>query len=141
LFGTDPLLALGWENAYYRAATGRVACPSHVLWYVSQPTKQVRACSTIEEVVVGAPREVFRRFRRLGVYEWRDVLSVAKGDTAKPVMGLRFSQTELFDEPIGWGRLQEVLAAEEGKRSQIQTMTSISPRCFLRLYAIGRGAG
>jgi hypothetical protein len=138
LFGTDPELALSWENAYYRASTPGVMAPARVLWYVSQPRMQIRACSWVEEVVVDTPKEVFRRFRRLGVYRWRDVLGVAGGCAGKPIMALRFGRTELLDSPIGWPELQEVLEAAEGKRSQIQTVTRISMACFLRLYGLGK---
>lgn len=93
----------------------------------------------VEDVLIDVPKEVFRRFRQLGVYQWPDVLAVAKGDAGKPVMAFRFGHTELFDEPVPWDTLQEVLKAEEGKHSQIVTVTSISPRCFFRLYELGRG--
>ena len=30
----------------------------------------IKACSQLEEVVIGKPKELFRRFQRLGIYEW-----------------------------------------------------------------------
>jgi len=145
LFGTDPALALSWENAYYGAPKRRMQYPSRVLWYVSEDThdpgsKHVRGCSVVQEVLVGSAKEAFRRFRRLGVYEWRDVSEIARGDPEKRVMAFRFSHTELLRHPIHWDVLQEVLQSVEGKRQPIVTVTPISSRCFFTLYGLGTGA-
>jgi len=53
-------------------------------------------------VIVGKPKELYRRFRRLGVYAWKHVLETAEGDVNKEIMALRFSQTESFfrDVPL-----------------------------------------
>jgi hypothetical protein len=61
--------------------------------------------------VVGPPKELFRRFGRLGIYAWDDVYDVAKRDVANPVMAFRFSNTETFNRPVPWEQMRTVLLA------------------------------
>lgn len=145
LFGASPHLVLNAENVYYRAARPKViTAPSRVLWYVSEDdrtpgTKAVRACSRIDEVVVGRPKELFSRFRRLGIYEWSDVFNTANEDLSTEIMAFRFSGTELFSRPIPWHRLQETLVASTGKTSPVMSPVEISEACFQDLYRAGVG--
>jgi GNAT superfamily N-acetyltransferase len=142
LFGADPHLAMNSQNAYYRAAQPEVlTTPARILWYVShdpafQGTKAVRGCSYVDEIVVAPPKDAFRRFRRLGVYSWNDVLGVAGHELDKNIMAFRFSKTESFSQPITWTTLQSILATHGG-RSQVQSPVKISEGCFLDLYQRG----
>lgn len=142
LFGADPSLILNSENVYYRAARpGVIEAPGRVLWYVSSDVKYpgamaIRACSLVEEVVVGPPKELFRRFRRLGVYEWNDVFQAAKGDVSTEIMAFRFSRTELFPAAIPWEKMRSVLESH-GNQSTLQSPVAISEACFLELYSMG----
>jgi hypothetical protein len=146
LFGANPSLVLNSENVYYRAARPEViSAPARVLWYVSQDSAYpqsmaVRACSYIDEVIIGRPKDLFRRFKRLGVYEWRDVYAVAKQDVTKEIMAFLFSKTELFARPLAWSVMQEVLRAHAGKGSQLQSPIAISEPCFLDMYRRGARA-
>lgn len=145
LFGSDPQLALSIENVYYRASRPQVlSAPARILWYVSharncEESMHIRACSYVREVVTAPPKEIFQRYRRLGVYRWNDIKSIVSGDLRKHVMGFSFSHTELFSQPIHWATLQEILKEKEGKQSQIQTPIKISEECFIELYKIGKG--
>ncbi len=108
LFEAPLKLGLRTECVYYRSArptNRRLRGPARVLWYVSGGQgivgeKSVRAYSQIEEVFVGPPKEVFRRFRRFGAYEWEDVFEIAGRDLAGAVMAIRFRDTELFKNPV-----------------------------------------
>ena len=146
LFGADPALALAAENVYYRAAQPAViTAPARVLWYVSddrvyQGSMAVRACSHVNEMLIGPPKDLFRRFRRLGVYQWSDIFALAKGDVTHDVMAFRFSGTELLRRPIPWAAMQDVLKEHTGKTSQLQSPIAISEECFLSLYKRGMDA-
>jgi GNAT superfamily N-acetyltransferase len=144
LFGADPSLALNCENVYYRAASPAVLSgPSRVLWYVSDDRKNyptsmaVRACSQIDEVVIGPAKDLFRRFRRLGIYKWSDIDAIGNGDQTKEVMAFRFSKTELFRRPLGWTELQTVLKRASGKRSPLVSPIEISESTFVEIYRHG----
>jgi GNAT superfamily N-acetyltransferase/predicted nucleic acid-binding protein len=146
LFGGEPSLMLSVENVYYRARRPEVlSAPARVLWYVTkgrgryQDTMAIRACSYIDEVVVDKPRALFSRFRRLGVYQWEDVFEVAKQDTDQEIMAFRFSNTEVFDHPIPWNKLQEIWRTETEKGLNLQSPAIISAQRFFDLYKKGIG--
>ena len=109
LFGADVDLALNPESVYYRSACPRILeYPGRILWYVSKKgkfsgTMSIRACSRIAEVCIGKPKPLFKRFQRLGVYEWADVIGAAHQDFERDIMAVRFHDTELLP-PVGIGR-------------------------------------
>ncbi len=140
LWGADIDLALNPESAYYRSARSQIVkAPGRILWYVSdkgnlEGRKAIRACSRIAEVVVDKPKPLFRRFKRLGVYEWSDVFETAKHSLDNDIMAIRFHDTELT-HPVPWDTFQEVL-----KRNRINTNlespTSITSQAFEEIYAL-----
>jgi GNAT superfamily N-acetyltransferase/predicted nucleic acid-binding protein len=139
LFGADVDLALNPESAYYRAAKPSVlTCPSRVLWYVSSSqtytgSMAVRACSRIVELAKDTPKRLFQKFRRLGVYEWQDVLGTASGDMNTEIMAFRFDDTELL-RPLPWDKLQEILKSH-GVSTQLQSPAKISADAFCEIYS------
>lgn len=143
LFGADPSLMFNMENVYYRASQPKLEAPARILWYISQRrgdfqgTMSIRACSYLDEVIVGKPKELFSRFKRLGIYSWEDVYRVAKWDTSRDIMAFRFSNTELFDNPIHRDELQEIWTKEKARNFNIQGPIRISNDVFLRLYKSG----
>ncbi len=146
LFGAKPEIAMNCENVYYRARRPSVlSAPGRILWYVSsnskyQGSQHVRACSCLDEVIVGKPKNLFRQFRRLGIYEWKDVLNVAKGNADNEIMAVRFSDTELFSRPISWNDFQQTLFRLESHKSQIQSPIRISTETFVQIYKLGTQA-
>ena len=85
------------------------------------------------ELVVDAPEALYSRFKRLGVYEKRDVLAIAKGDPAKEVMAFRFDDTELL-RPLALKKLQPILKAH-GIKTTFQSPVRIPAAVFGELYA------
>ncbi|WP_172991952.1 GNAT family N-acetyltransferase [Lacipirellula parvula] len=140
LFGADVDLALNPESAYYRAARpGIITCPSRVLWYVSSSqtytgSMSIRACSRVVELAKGTPKHLFQRFRRLGVYDWQDVLKTASGDLNKEIMAFRFDDSEPVG-PIPLSKFQPVLRAH-GVRTQLQSPVKIRGEAFAEIYAL-----
>lgn len=140
LFGTDADLALNSESAYYRSAKSPVlTCPGRVLWYVSEyekykGTKTIRACSRIIELAIGKPKELYSRFKRLGVYEWLHVLDTADGDLDKNIMAIRFDDTELLP-PVSLEVIQRILARNEIGDNNMRCPFFIPPKVFGEIYA------
>lgn len=86
LFGAKPDLIMNWENVYYRSnqAGGGLKEPCRILWYVTKDsrfpdTSCIRAVSYLSDVMIMPATKAFSRFDRLGVYQWQDVLGLAKG--------------------------------------------------------------
>jgi hypothetical protein len=105
LFGLRDDLHLGLEGVYYRSAkNNNLVAPGRVLWYVSQGdgigSMTIKACSHLEEVAVGKPKALFRKFQRLGVYQWRDIYLLAGNDLMNDVVAFRFRMTERFKEGV-----------------------------------------
>ena len=101
-----------------------------------QGAKQIRASSRLDEVMIGKPKDIFRRFRRLGIYKWEDIFEIAKRDVNADVMALRFSETELFSSPIPWQELQGTLRANN-ITTQLQSPVTIQHELFEQLYLRG----
>lgn len=143
LLPSDPSLILRSENVYYTGVVGStIESPARLLWYVSHErgilgSKGIRAASTLEEVAIGPAKDVFRRFRRLGVYEWRDVAAIARrnGD----VTALRFGRTVVFPYSISWDGLRDTLRVIENRSSMFQRATRIKTLTFDSLYRQGIG--
>lgn len=144
LFGGEPSLIFNVENVYYRSNRPKVlAAPARILWYVSrgrgkfQGTMAIRASSYLDEVVIGAPKPLFSQFRRLGVYRWEDVFNIAKDRTNQEIMAFRFSNTEVFSNPISRNELQEIWKEETGGMFHLQTPIAIPKDRFFRIYKLG----
>jgi GNAT superfamily N-acetyltransferase len=145
LFGADDKLALNRESVYYRSVLnpGGLRSPGRILWYVSYQRRYpgagtLRACSRLDEVIVDKPKNLYRRFKRLGVYTWDNVYELARRNLNNSVMALRFSDTELFSSPTAYKELLEVLR-RGGIRTQLQSPVAVSPEIFANLYTKGTG--
>lgn len=145
LFGAQPHTMLNSENVYYRARRpGNLVAPARILWYVTSDSKypgskHVRACSRLDEVVVAKPEKLHDRFNRLGVYKRKQVFQIRSSSRDPKIMALRFSDTELFDSPVSWAKLQKILQRDKGCRSPLRSPVPISPSCFLHIYQRGIG--
>lgn len=138
LFGTRDELLLGIEGVYYCSAKHRhLTAPARILWYVSKGNEgegsmSIKACSRLEEVVIGKPKELFKRFRRLGVYQWKDVFQTAKKDLARDLLAFRFSMTERFSKPFPLDRLEAL-----DIRHPLLSPRLISDAQFATIYSHG----
>jgi predicted nucleic acid-binding protein len=143
LFGAEYDLALSRESAYYRSTlnSGGLKAPGRILWYVSSERRfagggRLRACSRLDEVTIDTPKNLYRRFKRLGVYKWEHVYDLAQRNIDNSIMALRFSDTELFAAPVNHRELLAVLR-RGGVKTQLQSPVAISPETFAHLYRTG----
>ena len=60
---------------------------------MSDPQKEIIAVSDLQDVVIGTPRELLRRFSRYGTLGWADLFDMADGDAQKELMALIFMGT------------------------------------------------
>lgn len=137
LFENDkPEPALSIENAYFKTQKLSVPqAPARILWYVSSSnyigTPAIRACSYLDRIEKGTAKELFEKYKRLGVLEWKDLQKLSeKGNVATYV----FSYTELFDHPVGLDEIRTLIARP---RETFQSYCSIDEKTFLRIYQVG----
>lgn len=138
LFGAFTPVVLSGEKVYYRKShPPRLEAPARILWYVSKQTHAIKACSYLDEVVIGKPKQVFGQFKRLGIFEWREVYEVADRSLDSDIMAFVFSGTELFEHPIDWADVQNHIVAERGKRNPLVSPLQMSQEFFANIYRRG----
>ncbi len=93
----------------------------------------VKACSRIEEVLLGTPKALFKKLSRLGVYQWNDVLRASGGELTQPLLAFRFSMTERFTKPLDLQMLKSL-----GVRSPIMSPRRITAEQFENIYTLGK---
>ena len=140
LWGSSEELSLLREMIYYRAArnSGGLVAPARILWYVSdspefQNTKAIRACSRLDEVNVDKPKNLYKKYRRLGIYKFENLKELVKDDLNVEIMALKFSNTEIFPEVIDYQESLQIL----GRRSNFQSPLRIREDAFTRVYYRG----
>ena len=138
MFGGDPEVLLRWSNVYYRAATHykMLQAPGRILWYVSGDSKEIAAVSHLDSVVLDQPKELFRRFRRYGTFEWRDLFETCEGDTSRNVMALLFSHTFPFRRRIPLDDIWKVFD-ERGVARMLQSPRKLGADTFRDLFRLG----
>jgi GNAT superfamily N-acetyltransferase/predicted nucleic acid-binding protein len=135
-------LGISREHVYYRRPGGiKPHAPARLLWYMSEGGNTVThpaaviACSQLDAVITAAPDELHDRFQHLGVWSKATVHQAARDGLAQ---ALRFTNTEVFPQPIPRGRFRQ-LARENGSADNApQSPTRISPALFAALYQEGR---
>ena len=138
MFGGDPDVLLRWSNVYYRAASHRqmLTAPGRILWYVSGDSKEIVAVSHLDEVVLDKPKELFRKFRRYGTFEWRHLYETCGGDISKEVMALLFSHTFPLRRRVPLDEIWKVFD-EDGVARMLQSPRKIQPGTFRKLFRLG----
>ena len=137
LFGGDPNVLLRWDNVYYRSKSFHkmITAPGRILWYVSK-RKEIIAVSHLDDVVIDTPKELFRRFKKFGVLEWRDLYKMYGRDYSKELMALKFSNTFLFQEPVSLNNVRSVYAENDAGLS-LQGPSKVPPEIFRELFRKG----
>ncbi|MFM7407212.1 MAG: N-acetyltransferase [Cuspidothrix sp.] len=132
-------LSFNREAVYYKTITHRklLNAPGRILWYVSQDksycgVSSIKACSFIDEVLIGKPKELYQRFQRLGVYKLDDIMKISP-DKNGDIMAIRFSSTELLKYPIPLQKVQEVL----DNKTTFPSPFKIQNYDFPKLYRLG----
>lgn len=132
-------LVFNRELVYYRSKRpGVLRAPGRILWYVStndgyEGTGHIRACSYIDEVTIGKPKDLFKKFRRLGVYQWKNVFDTAKNNLDQEIMAVTFSDTHLLEQSLKWKVFQETLTRHSIK-TNLQSPVAIGTGVFNELY-------
>jgi len=132
LFPVDPARVFNRENVFYRSPRNwPKTSPKRIVWYVSK-TNSFRACSRILDVRIEPASALFKRYERLGIYEWRDLMRITKQNRHGEVMAVHFADTEVFDVPVP---LSETRNFKDAKI--LVGAHSISEESFFRIYKSG----
>ena len=103
LWARDKSIALRREHVYFRTPTvaSLLRAPARILWQVTGDKRHgggtLRACSLLDETVVGEVDQLINRYSHLGVLNRNEVSTMARDGQ---VMAIRFSHTTLFRHPV-----------------------------------------
>lgn len=142
-------LVFNRELVYYRSKRpGVLKAPGRILWYVSsnsgyEGTGQIRACSYVDDVTIGKPKDLYKKYRRLGIYQWKNVIETAKDNLDQEIMAITFSDTHLLEHPLDWKVFQKVLTSHSVKtnlQSPVKIGTDVFNELYLGSVETGKGA-
>lgn len=138
LFGGDPSVLLRWDNVYYRKNSHHkmLQAPGRILWYVSGSVGAIVAISHLDEIDIGLPKELFRKHRKFGILEWRDLYSMCGKNIDQKIMAIRFSRTFLFKDPIQLNAIRTILS-QDGIGATFQSPLCIPFQTFKKVHQIG----
>ena len=111
LFGGEKSTLLRWDNVYYRSISHQniLREPARILWYESAPEGKVTTLSNLDDVELGTPGDLLRKYKKLGILEWRNLYSMCSGNVMKQLMALKFSHTFPLQRPVPLEELRDIL--------------------------------
>lgn len=136
LFGANVSKLWNVENVYYRHTKPITEkFPARILWYASSGKGTIRnkaivACSYLDEVFTGLPKELFKMHKHYGVYEWRHIYDLCDKNINNPIRALKFSQTEVFKCPVKYSTVIKILGKNNTFASPVKIPTSV----FKQIY-------
>ena len=138
LFGGDTKVLLRWDNVYYRHKTHHkvLTPPARLLWYVSQDRREIVAISRLDAVEVDTPKALFRKYKRFGVLEWKEIYELCHRDPSREIMAMRFSHTFLLRKPVPLSRLRDIFEKCQVGLT-LQSPLSIPSKVFQELFKLG----
>lgn len=138
LFGGDPSVLLRWDNVYYRSKTQyhMLKAPARILWYVSGEAKQIVAVSSLDKVEIGSAKELFKKFKKFGILEWKDIYKMCSGEPSNEIMALRFSHTFPFRKPVSLSEMRRIFNKHRSNLG-LQSPSKISTEIFRELFHTG----
>ena len=137
LFCEKPDILMQDECVYYSGTRMGFPEPGRIIWYISQGdgydgTSAARACSFLIEAERGPAKTIYKKYRRFGVFGWKEVLAIA-GKPEGEITAIRFSHSEAFSNPIPLAAmLTDLGSAPAGPRPLDYSL-------FLKLYRQGMG--
>ena len=112
-----------------------ITAPGRILWYVSK-RKEIIAVSCLDDVVIDTTKELFKKFKKFGILQWRDLYRMCDGDPSKELMVLKFSHTFPFQKPVSLDDVRTVFAKNDAVPS-LQGPSKLPPEIFCELFQKG----
>lgn len=137
----DYRLLLNRENVYYRSSKPAILkAPSRILWYVSENRKTqdkgyIVACSYIDAIFIDSAKDLYKRFKELGVYEWKHVDETS--NSKNEIMAFVFSDTEEFKVLVSFRRIQTLIKSFENKNFMVVSPFKIKKDTYIEIYKQG----
>ena len=130
---------LRWDNVYYKVKSHHrmLQAPARILWYESGDTAgHIAAISCLDAVEIDTAKVLFRKFKKFGILEWKDIFDMCEGDPSKEIMALRFSHTFPFRKPVSLDAIRKVFD-EHGAKPVLQSPYKLPTEIFCKLFQLG----
>lgn len=143
LFGAEPNKIWNRENIYYRSVRPiDEKFPARILWYVSNDKNSSRkmaitATSYLDEVMVDLPKKLFQKNKRYGIYIWEDIYKLCHQDITEKIKTLKFSDTEVFENPIPFTQINQILLRNGRKANTFASPVKVESSIFNEIYQLG----
>ena len=141
LFGSKINLVISRDNVYYRSAHSIILeSPARILWYISghknyHKVQAIKYCSYVSEIMIDIPKELFKKYRRLGIYEFENLKQISKG-IDNELMAFKFNGTSKLPQQIPLKKIKEIL----GNNGNIQAPRRITVDKVAELLSYTQGA-
>ena len=142
IFGANPEKIWNHENVYYRNVKPvNEKFPARILWYSSSQNKYTRqksivATSYLDDVTIDKVKNQFRKYKKYGIYEWKDIYELAKNDIENEVKALVFSNTEVFKNVIPFDIVTEILLSNGFKKNTFTSPLKVNKDVFKTVYKL-----
>lgn len=134
-----PEASLSLENVYFKKKRNSISSfPARILWYVSNDpkligTKAIRACSYLDYSEVATMKQLYTKYRRLGVMAWDDMKII--GEVNSDISAYSFSYTELFRNGVS---LDAVRKEINRPTETFVSYKKITEAQFMKIYELGK---
>lgn len=136
MFGGRSKVLMRWDNVYFRSKTHHnvIKAPARLLWYESGNVNGIRANSQLLSVEVGSPKDLFRKYRKFGTFDWSDINRICGEDVDRQIMAMEFAHTFTFRQTVTLADLRRM----EGRRNvPLQSPRLIGKELFLQIMRLG----
>lgn len=147
LWGAQEKQLWNIENVYFRHTNPITeVSPARILWYVSKDKNDITlrsgaivATSYLDEVITDKPKDLYSSNKHFGIYEWNDIYTLCDKDINKDIRALRFSRTEVFNNPVQYKYIQQILKINGRKNNSFASPVEISVDIFNQIYKLKDG--
>ncbi|HOX83821.1 MAG TPA: hypothetical protein PLJ60_04440 [Chryseolinea sp.] len=140
LFGANPNLIWNRENVYYRSVNPNTETfPARILWYSSTQKgyyrqQQIFACSYLTDIKIAEAKFLYSKFKRFGIYSWKEIYKLAKDDSKRPIKVLKFCNTEIFAQGLDFRSINKILLLNGMKRNTFMSPVKLKMNAFPHIY-------
>ncbi|MBX2969794.1 MAG: hypothetical protein KF803_10530 [Cyclobacteriaceae bacterium] len=100
--------------------------------------KAIVGCSYLNSVSIGGAKFLFSTFRRFGIYSWKEIFKLAKGNINHKIKVLQFSDTEVFEKTISFSETNRILEAQGFKKQTFVSPVKVSSKVFSEIYRLSK---
>ncbi|MDP1815366.1 MAG: GNAT family N-acetyltransferase [Leadbetterella sp.] len=141
IFGADPSKIWNKENVYFRNVKPvSEAAPARILWYLSSNKNYTRqkgivAASYLDFIDVDQAKNLYNRYKKYGIYEWKDILKLAENDPNSIIKAIRFSDSDLFENIVPYAEVNNILFLNGREKNTFTSPLKVSNLIFNEIYS------